>query len=674
MSEQVPTEVGSRRRRREEERLRALAAQQAEATPHAAPADRAEVSAPEASVDGAPEVHGTAARRPAQPYARAADESAVDPRTPGAARPTVPGAPTSPARVLSRRELRERAEAAAAAAAAPEVPAAAGAPAAARVELPAAARRDEARRPAAPPAPPTPPARPLSRREMRAASTGQTPPVERPVPAVQPPALTGGIRRVSPAGGLTEVESVGQAHRDGPAGRRAAASSAGRVPERTGAAPEASGNGSARPEQAAQRPEPAGQRPEPAGPRPEPTGPRPSTGGARPPAGAGAPTGAPEPAAGPSVFSPQARAAAVRAQAARAQAEREEAARLSAERAHAQRLAAQRSESEKSADERAADHRAAEARLADQRAADQLAADQLAAQADSAAARATEQRATSPRAAEQRAAEILAAEQRAAEQRATEQRAAEQRAAEQRRTAGPSGSGWSPGGGTWTDGHAPAAGARPDAAAHAPAQTGDVPGPRQPQDQPPLRPAPGQPGTSSAPAAWAATGAPGPLAVPPGQDPSRLPAEAGRIAVVPAGRVPRVGQTFGSVSLPRTAAPGTAGGRVDPRPGSTGAPAVDAAAVPRWADVAPAPTGWDPTPLAGAERSVEHDDASELAEEPARHHPYTWLHMIVLVLVAFVLGMLIFMVVMRDAPDPGATGADAVLGLALGPPAALLFF
>jgi hypothetical protein len=384
------------------------------------------------------------------------------------------------------------------------------------------------------------------------------------------------------------------------------------------------------------------------------------------------------------VFSPQARAAAVRAQAARAQAEREEAARVNAERAQAQRLAAQRSESEKSDEERAADHRAAEARLADQRAADQRAADELAAQARAAAGRATEQRATHQRAAEQRAAEILAAEQRAAEQRAAEQRAAEQRAAEQRaaeqraaeqraaeqrRAPAPGGAGWAQAGATrGADGHVPAAGLRPGAPGTG--YTGDVPGPRQPQSQP-SRPVQAQPGTSTPPRPWAA-GAPGPYPGAPGQGPSQLPAEAGRVAVVPAGRVPRVGQTFGSVSLPRPATQGAPTGRVDQRPGTTATPAADAGpAVPRWANVAPAATGWDPTPLAGAEEPFE-DDEAETAGEPASHHPYTWLHMIVLVLVAFVLGMLIFMVVMRDAPEPGATGAAAVGGLALGPQASLL--
>lgn len=147
--------------------------------------------------------------------------------------PDAPVVADPPDRPLSRRELRERAAAAEARAAAESAPAA--------------------------PVPPTTPAeRPRSRRELRAATSETS-----VVPAVVPPALTGGIRRVSADGSLGEVELTP-----------------------------------------------------------------------------------------PEILSAQARADALRAQAARVQVEREDAARRGVERSQAQRAATQRADAERSARER----------------------------------------------------------------------------------------------------------------------------------------------------------------------------------------------------------------------------------------------------------------------------------------------------------------------------------
>ena len=116
----------------------------------------------------------------------------------------------------------------------------------------------------------------------------------------------------------------------------------------------------------------------------------------------------------------------------------------------------------------------------------------------------------------------------------------------------------------------------------------------------------------------------------------------GSVAVVPAGRIPRVGQTFGSMSLPP--------GRVQAEP---------TVAVPRWGDLAPAP--WTPPPVTTPERPEEHAPEPEPEADLHVHaaHPYTWRHMAVLVLVAFVLAMLITMVVQNDPSTPGAQGAGS---------------
>ena len=60
----------------------------------------------------------------------------------------------------------------------------------------------------------------------------------------------------------------------------------------------------------------------------------------------------------------------------------------------------------------------------------------------------------------------------------------------------------------------------------------------------------------------------------------------------------------------------------------------------RPADRAEAPAAPDRTP---------GPDAAPAP--PVKPHPYSWLHLLALVVVAFVLGMLIFMVVMQDPPE-----------------------
>ncbi|WP_374205031.1 hypothetical protein, partial [Actinotalea sp. C106] len=80
------------------------------------------------------------------------------------------------------------------------------------------------------------------------------------------------------------------------------------------------------------------------------------------------------------------------------------------------------------------------------------------------------------------------------------------------------------------------------------------------------------------------------------------------------------------------------------------------------------PAGWSSVPSgpgsvpggAGAPQPTETGGEAGRGEEPdgtsPRTHPYTFLHMLVLVLVAFVLGMLIFMVVVNEPPDANAAG------------------
>jgi hypothetical protein len=158
------------------------------------------------------------------------------------------------------------------------------------------------------------------------------------------------------------------------------------------------------------------------------------------------------------------------------------------------------------------------------------------------------------------------------------------------------------------------------------------------------------------------------------------PQAAPAAAFVPAGARPAVGQSLGTLTVDRSQAPAaSAAATVLPAAAAAGEAAraeetmvLADAALPRWDSVAPG-QGWSPTPVAGdrprteerpaaAERTpattATEEEADEAVDEVPRH-PYTWLHMIVLVVVAFVLGMLIFVVLLNDN-DAGTQGLGAV--------------
>lgn len=327
------------------------------------------------------------------------------------------------------------------------------------------------------------------------------------------------------------------------------------------------------------------------------------------------------------VLSPQARAAAVRAQADRAREERERVAREQVERAQRaaqERLAAQRATQERADQQIAAAQRAAAERAARQRAeraqAEELAAEQQRREAS----RVAQQRAAQERAAAERAAAERAAQEQAARMRAAQEQAARRRAAQEQ-----------------------ASRERHDAAAHGTAPLhGGVPAPRRAQDPDVTGPGRAAPGPSGARSATS------PAAVRP------APSSAGGTATLPAGEVPRVGEPFAVVSapgalvepVPRTDLPTTptplVGAEVEvPEPG------------PRF-DGPPAPT-WGTLPVEdddGRGADDEWDDEWDDEEEP---NPYSFLQLAVLAVVAFVLGVLIFMVV-TERDDDGAEASGAV--------------
>lgn len=158
----------------------------------------------------------------------------------------------------------------------------------------------------------------------------------------------------------------------------------------------------------------------------------------------------------------------------------------------------------------------------------------------------------------------------------------------------------------------------------------------------------------------------------------RAGVDASRGAFVPADIRPVVGQSFGTVqAAPASVASpagavGTVGGfgaSAALSPPVTAPPEIaepadtSDAAMPRWGSVG-SDRGWTPTPtsapVAPSRPAVEDVEApDDEAVEPPRH-PYTWLHMIVLVLVAFVLGMLIFVVLLRDSGAEGTQGSGVV--------------
>ncbi|WP_040399056.1 hypothetical protein, partial [Cellulomonas massiliensis] len=97
------------------------------------------------------------------------------------------------------------------------------------------------------------------------------------------------------------------------------------------------------------------------------------------------------------------------------------------------------------------------------------------------------------------------------------------------------------------------------------------------------------------------------------------------------------------------------------------APGPGASGGPSWARTG-GPTATEPP-------AAESTDPDPADDEGTRRHPYTWLHFIVLVLVAFVLGFVIMLVVIKSrGADDASALAPAVDLLATawraGPPAA----
>ena len=189
----------------------------------------------------------------------------------------------------------------------------------------------------------------------------------------------------------------------------------------------------------------------------------------------------------------------------------------------------------------------------------------------------------------------------------------------------------------------------------------------------------GQPPDQNAPQAHA-----GP---PAGQPQAQRPAFPGDSA--PAGGLPPYGQPLATLTMSSSdrSVAGTEAAQAQPgwpQSGPASPPPTDPAGpLPRWGSVtagtgpAVGGSGWSPsptpsngqpgvsaTPAAAPVGTPHHGDDDD--DEGARH-PYTWLHMIVLVLVAFVLGMLIFMLIKRDAPEaaPDAQGPAEITTSAL---------
>ena len=147
------------------------------------------------------------------------------------------------------------------------------------------------------------------------------------------------------------------------------------------------------------------------------------------------------------------------------------------------------------------------------------------------------------------------------------------------------------------------------------------------------------------------------------------------MAVDPVGRTGAVGAGDEPARRQPTASPA---GPARSRPA---APAPDAAPAPAaWAPTGLSSPGTVPAPRAGGEPAApalagrggrrpdrvgfgahddeddDYDDDDELDERP--RHPYTWLHLIVLALVAFVLGFLIVLLLSNNSEDdPGSTAA-----------------
>lgn len=218
---------------------------------------------------------------------------------------------------------------------------------------------------------------------------------------------------------------------------------------------------------------------------------------------------------------------------------------------------------------------------------------------------------------------------------------------------------WTPAGAGFDASRTPTPAARPAGTAPSPSGVpGFTPGGVY---QPVSSPAPRTPGTSAGGGANGATGG-------------------AQVAFVPAGQAPAIGQPFGTVALPNRDAAATAvqsygmapagpafapAGPTMPSPAPTAftpapaptpapaapaTPSADPEAAPRWGSL-----GWKPASGPQAAPVAHEPEVDDEHEEESARHPYTWLHMIVLVVVAFILGMLIFMVIMQD--DSPGTGA-----------------
>lgn len=490
-----------------------------------------------------------------------------------------------------------------------------------------AARRAAAQEPAgASPAParaaPEPPAMP-SRRALREAAT----PSAAAAPRVTPPPATGGIRRVDAAGHLTPVEppraeqvarpeQVERPEQGGQAGGSAAAG----APARTSDEPATSSR--ALYERA-----------------------RRNAGGAPASPGAGA-----QPATATSL-TPQARAEALRSQAARARSEREEAARLQAERAQAQRAQGRP----------AAGGRAADPRRSADRDPGAAARPDLGAHGAPAGARDGErgpgaggvpEAARLPDAAP--AVDRVRPEAEPARSRLSSWPTSEWPAQPQRPTVR-----------IVTEPatrQGPAAVSSVVPAGQVPPVGSPVAVVRAPQAAPPPPPTP------AAPHGWTPRAA-APSAAPPARPAGQSQAWTAAVATAPPGAAP---------AQPRPAPP------VQPVPVPAEAP------VPREPDPTVDTTpSWRPVehgvavPSPQAAAPVEHlpsdepgrdveDDAADAGEPRPEvgHQLYTWKHLAVLLLVAFVLGMLIVMVVLQDSAgaEPLADAAARSASVLISPP------
>lgn len=111
---------------------------------------------------------------------------------------------------------------------------------------------------------------------------------------------------------------------------------------------------------------------------------------------------------------------------------------------------------------------------------------------------------------------------------------------------------------------------------------------------------------------------------------------------------------------PPAAPPGPTGPAADARPGS--APwAPDPEPTPRPADEPAAPPWAVARPSSAP---VDEDDDDYDDDEPARRlHPYTWLHVLVLAVVAFVLGFLIMLLVIQTRGAQGDEETAAALAV-----------